>query len=190
MTSPYALSTEIINGVAVITIDLPGEPVNKFNRAVKDEFVALFDRLERDLNVRAAVLISGKKDSFIAGADIEEFLELKTAAEAERLSHEGQLLLDSLHEQRTPLVVAIHGACMGGALELSLAAHYRIATDHPKTVLALPEVQIGLTPGAGGSQRLPRLIGVRAALDMILTGKNIRAKKAMQIGLVDELVHP
>lgn len=190
MTNPYALSTEIVNGVAVITIDLPGEPVNKFNRAVKDEFVALFDRLERDLNVRAAVLISGKKDSFIAGADIEEFLKLKSAAEAERLSHEGQLLLDSIQEQRTPLVVAIHGACMGGALELSLAAHYRIATDHPKTVLALPEVQIGLIPGAGGTQRLPRLIGVRAALDMILTGKNIRAKKALQIGLIDELVHP
>jgi 3-hydroxyacyl-CoA dehydrogenase/enoyl-CoA hydratase/3-hydroxybutyryl-CoA epimerase len=190
MTSPYALSTEVVNGVAVITIDLPGEPVNKFNRAVKDEFVALFDRLERNLNVRAAVLISGKKDSFIAGADIEEFLELKSAAEAERLSHEGQLLLDSIHEQRTPLVIAIHGACMGGALELSLASHYRIATDHPKTILALPEVQIGLIPGAGGTQRLPRLIGVRAALDMILTGKNVRAKKAMQIGLVDELVHP
>ena len=190
MTTPYALSTEILNGVAIITIDLPGEPVNKFNRAVKDEFVALFDRLERDLNVRAAVLISGKKDSFIAGADIEEFLELKSAAEAERLSHEGQLLLDSIHALRTPLVIAIHGACMGGALELSLAAHYRIATDHPKTVLALPEVQIGLIPGAGGTQRLPRLIGVRAALDMILTGKNIRAKKALQIGLVDELVHP
>ncbi len=190
MTSPYALGTEIVNGVAVITIDLPGEPVNKLNRAVKDEFVALFDRLERDLTVRAAVLISGKKDSFVAGADIEEFLELKSAAEAERLSHEGQLLLDSIHEQRTPLVVAIHGACMGGALELSLASHYRIATEHPKTVLALPEVQIGLIPGAGGTQRLPRLIGVRAALDIILTGKNVRAKKAMQIGLVDELVHP
>ena len=190
MASTYALSTEIVSGVAVITIDLPGEPVNKLNRAVKDEFVALFDRLERDLNVKAAVLISGKKDSFIAGADIEEFLQLKSAAEAERLSHEGQLLLDSIHAQRTPLVVAIHGACMGGALELALAAHYRIATDHPKTVLALPEVQIGLIPGAGGTQCLPRLIGVRAALDMILTGKNVRAKKAMQTGLVDELVHP
>lgn len=190
MSSPYALSTEIVSGVAIITIDLPGEPVNKFNRAVKDEFVALFDRLERDLNVRAAVLISGKKDSFVAGADIEEFLQIKSAEEAQRLSHEGQLLLDSIHEMRTPLVVAIHGACMGGALELSLAAHYRIATDHPKTVLALPEVQIGLIPGAGGTQRLPRLIGVRAALDIILTGKNVRAKKALQIGLVDELVHP
>ena len=84
MASTYALSTEIVNGVAVITIDLPGEPVNKFNRTVKDEFVALFDRLERDLNVRAAVLISGKKDNFVAGADIEEFLEIKSAAEAEQ----------------------------------------------------------------------------------------------------------
>ena len=190
MTSPYALNTEIANGIAVITIDLPGESVNKFNRAVKDEFVALFDRLERDLNVKAAVLISGKKDSFIAGADIEEFLKIKSAAEAERLSHEGQLLLDSIQAHRTPLIVAIHGACMGGALEFAIAAHYRIATEHPKTLLSLPEVQIGLIPGAGGTQRLPRLIGVRAALDMILTGKSVRAKKAMQIGLIDELVHP
>jgi 3-hydroxyacyl-CoA dehydrogenase / enoyl-CoA hydratase / 3-hydroxybutyryl-CoA epimerase len=190
MSSPYALTTEIHDGVAIITIDLPNEPVNKFNRAVKLEFVALFDRLERDLNIRAAVLLSGKKDSWIAGADIEEFLELKTAADAERMSHEGQLLLDSIERMRTPMVCAIHGACLGGALEVALAAPYRIATDHPKTVLALPEVQLGLIPGAGGTQRLPRLIGLRAALDMILTGKNIRAKKALQIGLVDELVHP
>ena len=190
MSSPYALTTEVFDGVAVITIDLPNEPVNKFNRAVKEEFVALFDRLERDLNIRAAVLLSGKKDSWIAGADIEEFLELKTAADAERVSHDGQLLLDSIERMRTPMVCAIHGACLGGALEVALAAPYRIATDHPKTILALPEVQLGLIPGAGGTQRLPRLIGVRAALDMILTGKNIRAKKALQIGLIDELVHP
>jgi len=190
MSSPYALATEIQDGVAVITIDLPNEPVNKFNRAVKDEFIALFDRLERDLNVRAAVLLSGKKDSWIAGADIEEFLALKTAADAERMSHDGQLLLDSIERMRTPMVCAIHGACLGGALEVALAASYRIATDHPKTILALPEVQLGLIPGAGGTQRLPRLIGVRAALDMILTGKNVRAKKALQIGLIDELVHP
>ncbi|HYN82181.1 MAG TPA: fatty acid oxidation complex subunit alpha FadJ [Gemmatimonadaceae bacterium] len=190
MTSPYALTTEIQDGVAVISIDLPNEPVNKFNRAVKEEFVALFDRLERDLNIHAAVLLSGKRDTFIAGADIGEFLELKTAADAERMSHDGQLLLDSVERMRTPLVCAIHGACLGGALEFALAAAYRIATDHPKTVLALPEVQLGLIPGAGGTQRLPRLIGVRAALDMILTGKNVRAKKAFQTGLIDELVHP
>ncbi len=190
MVNPYALTTEILNGVAVITLDLPGEPVNKFNRAVKDEFIALFDRLERDLNVRAAVLLSGKQDSWIAGADIEEFLELQSSADAARMSHDGQLLLDSINEMRTPLVCAIHGTCLGGAVELAIASHYRIATDHPKTVLGLPEVQLGLIPGAGGTQRLPRLIGIRAALDMILTGKNIRAKKALQIGLVDELVHP
>ena len=190
MSSPYALSTEIFDGVVVITIDLPNEPVNKFNRAVKDEFVTLIDRLERDLNVRAAVLLSGKKDSWIAGADINEFLEIKTAADAERMSHEGQLLLDSVERMRTPLICAIHGACLGGALELALASAYRIATDDPKTVLALPEVQLGLIPGAGGTQRLPRLIGIRAALDMILTGKNVRAKKALQTGLIDELVHP
>jgi 3-hydroxyacyl-CoA dehydrogenase/enoyl-CoA hydratase/3-hydroxybutyryl-CoA epimerase len=188
--SPYALTMEVVDGIAVLTLDLPGEPVNKFNRAVKDEFVAMFDRLERDLTIRAAVLLSGKTDSWIAGADIDEFLELKTAAEAERMSHDGQLLLDSVEKMRTPLVCAIHGACLGGALELALACPYRIATDHPKTVLALPEVQLGLIPGAGGTQRLPRLIGLRAALDIILTGKNVRAKKAMQIGLVDELVHP
>jgi len=91
---------------------------------------------------------------------------------------------------RIPLVCAIHGACLGGALEVAHASDYRIATDHPKTLLALPEVQLGLIPGAGGTQRLPALIGIRAALDMILTGKNIRAKKALQIGLVDEVVHP
>lgn len=188
--TPAALRTEMDDGVAVITIDLPNDPVNKFNRAVREEFVAVFDRLERDLNVRAAVLLSGKRDSWIAGADIEEFLELKTAAEAERMSHDGQLLLDSIERMRTPLICGIHGACLGGALEVALASAYRIATDHPKTILALPEVQLGLIPGAGGTQRLPRLIGVRAALDMILTGKNVRAKKALQIGLVDEMVHP
>ena len=87
-----------------------------------------------------------------------------------------------------PIVAAIHGACLGGGLELALACHYRIATDHPKTQLGLPEVQLGLIPGAGGCQRLPRLIGARAALDMILTGKSERGAKALRLGLVDELV--
>lgn len=190
MAARHALEMETVNGIAVITLDLPGEPVNKFNRKMKDEIVELFDRLERDLNIRAAILLSGKTDSWIAGADIDEFLDLETAADAERMSHEGQLLLDSVERMRTPLICAIHGACLGGAVELALACPYRIATDHPKTILALPEVQLGLIPGAGGTQRLPRLVGLRSALDMILTGKNVRARKALQIGLVDEIVHP
>ncbi len=188
--SPYALNTEVHDGVATIVFDLPGEPVNKINRAVKDEFIALFDRLEHDRSIVGAVLISGKPDIFIAGADIEEFVQLRTAAEATQLSRDGQELLDRLERLRIPVVAAIHGACLGGGLETVLACRYRIASDHPKTVLALPEVQLGLIPGAGGTQRLPRLVGVRAALDMILTGKNIRAKKALQMGLVNELVHP
>lgn len=185
-----ALTTAIHDGIAVITLNLPGESINKITRGVRDEFIAMFDRLERDQSVRAAILVSGKPDNFIAGADIDEFIQLGTAAALERLSREGQLLLDSLERLRIPLIAAIHGACLGGGLEAVLACRYRIATDHPKTVLALPEVQLGLIPGGGGTQRLPRLIGVGAALDMILTGKNIRAKKALQIGLIDEMVHP
>jgi 3-hydroxyacyl-CoA dehydrogenase / enoyl-CoA hydratase / 3-hydroxybutyryl-CoA epimerase len=185
-----ALSVEVTDGIAVITFDLPNESVNKLSRAVKDEFVALVARLERDAAVQAAVLISGKPDVWIAGADIEEFLQLKTAADAERLSRDGQMLLDSLERLRIPIIAAIHGACLGGGLETALACRYRIATDHPKTILGLPEVQLGLIPGAGGTQRLPRRIGLTQALDLILTGKHVRAQKALKIGLVDELVHP
>jgi 3-hydroxyacyl-CoA dehydrogenase/enoyl-CoA hydratase/3-hydroxybutyryl-CoA epimerase len=185
-----ALSVEVTDGIAVITFDLPNESVNKLSRAVKDEFVALVSRLERDTAVRGAVFISGKPDVWIAGADIEEFLQLKTASDAERLSRDGQMLLDSLERLRVPIIAAIHGACLGGGLETALACRYRIATDHPKTILGLPEVQLGLIPGAGGTQRLPRRVGLTNALDLILTGKHVRAKKALQIGLVDELVHP
>jgi 3-hydroxyacyl-CoA dehydrogenase/enoyl-CoA hydratase/3-hydroxybutyryl-CoA epimerase len=185
-----ALSLTVEDGVAVVVFDSPGESVNIISRAAKNEFIALFERLESDAAIRAAVLISGKPDAFIAGADIEEFLEWRTAAQAESVSREGHALLDRLENLRTPVVAAIHGACLGGGLEASLACAWRIATDHPKTVLALPEVQIGLFPAAGGTQRLPRTVGLQAALDMILTGKNIRARKALQIGLVHDLVHP
>jgi 3-hydroxyacyl-CoA dehydrogenase / enoyl-CoA hydratase / 3-hydroxybutyryl-CoA epimerase len=186
-----ALTTEMREGgVAVVTFDLEGESVNKLTRGVLEEFKALMDRVDSDATIRAVVLISGKPDLFIAGADIEGFLELRTAAEAEALSREGQELMNRLEKLRAPVVFAIHGTCVGGGLEAALAVAYRIATDHPKTVLALPEVQLGLIPGAGGTQRLPRRVGLRQALDMILQGKNVRAKKALQIGLIDELVHP
>jgi 3-hydroxyacyl-CoA dehydrogenase/enoyl-CoA hydratase/3-hydroxybutyryl-CoA epimerase len=185
-----AMTVEVEDGVAVITMDLPNEPVNKLNRAVKDDFIDLMRRLDGDASIQAAVLISGKEDTFIAGADIEEFLEVKSADDAERLSLDGQSLLDRLEQLRTPVVAAIHGACLGGGLETALACAWRIGTDHPKTVLALPEVMLGLIPGAGGTQRLPRLVGLRNALDMILTGRNVRAKKALQMGLLDEMVHP
>lgn len=183
-----AFTTTIENGVAVVSFDLPGGPVNKLNAAVKDELESLLARLGEDASVRAVVLISGKPDTFIAGADIEEFTAITNQTEAERLSFEGQETVSRLETFQKPIVAAIHGACLGGGLEVALACHYRIATDHPKTVLGLPEVQLGLIPGAGGCQRLPRLIGARAALDMILTGKTERASKALRLGLVDEVV--
>jgi len=185
-----ALTVDVQESIAVVTLDVPGAPVNTFTRAVRDEFVALLDRLERDDSVRAAVLLSGKPDVWIAGADVEELSRLPTAADAERLSLDGQILMQRVETLRTPIVAAIQGACLGGGLEFALACAYRIAADTPKTVLALPEVNLGLIPGAGGTQRLPRTVGLRAALDIILRGANVRGKKALGIGLVDELVHP
>jgi 3-hydroxyacyl-CoA dehydrogenase / enoyl-CoA hydratase / 3-hydroxybutyryl-CoA epimerase len=185
-----AFATTLERSVAVVTFDLPGEPVNKLNAAVKVEFEALLIRLRDDAAIRAMVLISGKPDSFIAGADLEEFTALTTRTEAERLSFEGQEMVSRVETLPKPVVAAIHGTCLGAGLELALACHYRVATDHPKTMLGLPEVQLGLLPAAGGCQRLPRLIGLRPALDMILTGKSERAAKAYRLGLVDELVPP
>lgn len=185
-----ALTTAVENGIAVVTLDLPGESINKFSRAVKDEFTAAFAELQRDAAVHAIVIISGKKDVFVAGADIEEFVALRSVEEATRLSRDGQAMLDHVAASPKPIVAAVHGVCLGGGLELILACHYRVATDDPKTVLGAPEVQLGIIPGAGGCSRLPRVVGLRGALEMILTGKNIRGAKAFKMGLVDELVPP
>ncbi len=183
-----AFRTEIRAGIAVVTFDLPNEPVNKISSAVGWELEELLDRLIANDAVQAIVLRSGKIDTFIAGADIEEFVRLEDADAATRLARDGQLLMQRIADSAKPVVAAIHGACLGGGLELALACRYRVVSDHPKTQLGLPEVQLGLLPGAGGSNRLPRLIGVRAALDMILTGKSQRADKARRIGLADEVV--
>ncbi len=185
-----AITWEVSDGIAVVTLNSPGTPVNVISQPVKDEMYGMLTALERDGQVRAVAFFSGKADNFIAGADIEEFGRLKTAAEAEQLSRDGQAMLDRVAAFSKPIAVGIHGACLGGGLEFALACRYRVATDHPKTQLGLPEVQLGILPGAGGCQRLPRLIGARAALDIILAGKSERAAKAFRLGLVDELVPP
>jgi 3-hydroxyacyl-CoA dehydrogenase/enoyl-CoA hydratase/3-hydroxybutyryl-CoA epimerase len=178
------------DGIVIATLDVPNALINTFARSVREEFGALLDRLERDQTIRAAVIRSGKADVWVAGADIEEFLTIETSSQAEAMSRVGHALLERLEKLRTPVVAAISGACLGGGLEAALACAYRVATDSPKTVFGLPEVQLGLIPGGGGTQRLPRLIGLEAALDMILTGRNIRGRKALQMGLIHELVHP
>ena len=184
------VSLSLQDGVATVRYDQPNSPVNTLNTRVGPVFEQIFARIEQDASIVGAMLISGKPDSWIAGADIDELRRVTTPIEAAALSRGGQRLLNRLAEMPKPFVAAIHGAALGGGLEIALACRYRIATDHPKTVLALPEVQLGLLPGAGGTQRLPRTVGLQAALDMILTGRNIRAKKAWQMGLVHELVHP
>ncbi len=189
-SSGPALSWEITDGIAVVVLDSKDRPVNTISRAVKDELIACFEALAGNASVRSVAFFSGKPDNFIAGADIEEFVQLSSAAEAERLSADGQELLDRVARFPKPVAAGIHGACLGGGFEFALACHYRVATDHPKTQIGLPEVQLGLLPGAGGCQRLPRLVGVRAALDMIVAGRTERAAKAFRLGMVDELVPP
>lgn len=188
--SATGISLSVQDGVAIISYDQPQSPVNTLNSRVGPIFEQCFARIERDDTITGAILVSAKPDTWIAGADIEELGGIRQASDGEALSRNGHLLLDRLGNMRKPMVAAIHGAALGGGLEVALACRYRIATEHGKTVLALPEVQLGLIPGAGGTQRLPRLVGLQAALDMMLTGKNIRAKKAWQMGLVHELVHP
>jgi 3-hydroxyacyl-CoA dehydrogenase/enoyl-CoA hydratase/3-hydroxybutyryl-CoA epimerase len=181
-------TTSMHGTVAVVTLDIPGAPVNVLSSVVKNELEAEFARLKTDAGVTAVVLISGKADNFIAGADIEEFTRLTTREEFDSLVSDGQAMINLVDEFPKPVIAAINGACLGGGFELTLACDWRVATDHPKTSIGLPEVQLGLIPAAGGCQRLPRLIGVSAALGIILPGKSEPGLKAFKLGMVDELV--
>ncbi|MEZ4385165.1 MAG: 3-hydroxyacyl-CoA dehydrogenase NAD-binding domain-containing protein [Nannocystaceae bacterium] len=179
---------EVSPRLAVITIDREGEKVNTIAPDLLPEIETILDALEGEPGIQGVVLISGKKDTFVAGADVETFAKATTREEIERFNRDGHRILNRMAAAKVPVVAAIHGACLGAGLELSLTCTYRICTDSPKTVLALPEVMLGLFPGAGGVSRLPRMIGLREALDMILTGRNIRPRKAKKLGLVDEVV--
>src|SRR2546426_12324648 len=185
-----ALRCELQDGIAVVTLDLTDHPVNVISRAVKDEFNAAFERLAAEPGAQAVALFSGKPDNFIAGADIEEVVKLSSAAEAERLSADGHEMLSRVAAFPKPVVVGIHGACLGGGLEFALACAYRVATDHPKTQLGLPEVQLGLLPGAGGGQRLPRLIGARAARRLIPARRGARAPQSVRARVVGPTWEP
>src|SRR5713101_6133172 len=185
---PGSFSYRVESGVALITFDQPGEAVNTISPEIAEEFDRLLNQALKDAEVQAVVFTSGKKDNFVAGAKIDFLQTVKRVEEAVQLSRQAQQGFDRLDAFAKPVVAAIHGSCLGGGLEWALACDYRIATDAPQTGLGFPEVQLGLIPGAGGTQRLPRLIGTPAALDLILTGKTVRASKARKLGLVDEVV--
>lgn len=184
-----AIVMEVEEGIALLRIDQPDQPLNVLSATVVQEMADKLDQLEAGISgVRAVVIASGKPGVWIAGADIEQLRAIRSAAEGAELSAMGHRLLDRLERLRIPVVAAIDGVALGGGLELALACTYRLASDAPKTKLGLPEVQLGLIPGAGGTQRLPRLVGLRASLDLILTGKQLDPKRALRIGLVDEVV--
>ena len=178
------------DGVALLLMDVPGESANTLRADFNEEFEQGFKKLSEDPAIKAVVFASAKPDSFIMGADVAMLARVKTQAEATALARGGQQAMHKLEElgKRKPIVAAIHGPALGGGLELALACNYRIATDDRRTQLGQPEVQLGLIPGAGGTQRLPALIGIAQALDLLLTGKSVRASKARKLGLVDEVV--
>src|SRR5690606_7638842 len=177
------------DGVVVLTFDRAGESVNTFAQDVLIELDALVERLALD-PPRAVVLRSGKARGFIAGADIREFAEFDARGTIGDSIRRGQQAFQRLAELPCPTVAAIHGFCMGGGTEISLACRYRVASSDPSTRIGLPEVKLGIFPGWGGSARLPRLVGAPAAMDMMLTGRSLSAQAARAMGLVDRVVAP
>ncbi|PXF63754.1 fatty acid oxidation complex subunit alpha FadJ [Kangiella spongicola] len=176
------------DGIAVISIDLPNESQNVLKMEFIAELEPVVEQIKNDSSIKGLIIKSGKEGSFIAGADITMFGKVDTAEDAEQLSLTGHKFFNALEKLNKPVVAAIHGACLGGGLELALACSGRVISDSPKTKLGLPEVQLGVLPGGGGTQRLPRLIGIAPSLDMMLTGKQLFPKQAKKLGLVDEVV--
>jgi 3-hydroxyacyl-CoA dehydrogenase/enoyl-CoA hydratase/3-hydroxybutyryl-CoA epimerase len=176
------------NGIAHLVMDVIGESMNTLKAEFSEEIDTVLKEIRNDSTIKGIVLLSGKKDSFVAGADINMLASCQSASEATALSRQGQLIFDQIESLSIPVVAAINGACLGGGLELAMACHARICSDNVKTALGLPEVQLGLLPGSGGTQRLPKLVGIQKALDMMLTGKQLRAKQALKAGLIVDVV--
>ncbi|MFB6229906.1 MAG: 3-hydroxyacyl-CoA dehydrogenase NAD-binding domain-containing protein [Salinibacter sp.] len=178
------------SGVATLQIGDPTASVNKISWTMLDAFSEALDVVETRSDLTGLVFASDKPESFIAGADLEMVKSFEIPAEARRLSREAHALGTRVRDLNLPTVAAIHGSAMGGGLELALTCDYRIASTADSTKMALPEVQLGLLPGGGGTQLLPRLVGLQQALPLLLTGKNTYPEKAKRMGLVDTLIHP
>ena len=176
-------------GLAWLTFDRAGASTNTLSANAMRELSQALDEFERE-PPRGLVIRSGKSAGFIAGADIEEFTKVASAEGARALVQRGWDLYNRLAAVRYPTLALIRGHCMGGGTELALACRYRIAVDEPGTRIALPEVMLGIVPGWGGMLRLPQTIGPAAALDMMLTGRALNARRAKQLGFADECVPP
>jgi 3-hydroxyacyl-CoA dehydrogenase / enoyl-CoA hydratase / 3-hydroxybutyryl-CoA epimerase len=184
-----ALSLEVrSDGVAVITYDVPGEAVNTLQATFAKDFEAVIGAIARDKAVRAAILVSGKPDTWIAGADLEMIQNVSTAAAARAVVRAGHQAIERLAKSSKPIVAAVHGAALGGGFEVALACQGRVLSDDKKTVLGLPEVQLGLLPGMNGLSRLAEMAGLEVALEHGLTGKTLHRAKARALGIADDLV--
>lgn len=180
-------------GVMTVTIDVVDRSVNIFDEPLLRELAALVEGLHRwkgDGATRLVVFRSGKSSGFLAGADLHRLPEIGTAEEAESILKLGQELFRQVETLPIPTIAVIHGPCLGGGLEFALACRYRVARDDAETRLGLPETQLGLIPGWGGTQRLPRLVGLAAAASMILEGRRLTASQALSRGLIDAAFAP
>jgi len=179
-------------GFGWLYFDKAGESANTFSSDAMDELQRMLGELTAasPSQPKGLVILSAKDSGFIAGADVHEFTAIRTPDDAIRLVRRGWDTFNALAAAPFPTLALIRGFCMGGGVELALACTYRIAVDEPGTRFALPEVMLGIVPGWGGMRRLPRVIGAPAALDMMLTGRSIDARKAKKMGLVDEVVPP
>jgi 3-hydroxyacyl-CoA dehydrogenase/enoyl-CoA hydratase/3-hydroxybutyryl-CoA epimerase len=178
---------KLSSGVAFIEFDAPGRS-NHLTSHVVEEFEQLLEQLYKDDSIQAVCLYSRKTDNFLLGADLREILQLENKEDALNLTQSGHRIFNRLASLKKLTIAGINGACLGGGLELALCCDKRVATDSPQTILGLPEVNLGFVPGLGGTQRLPRLIGVKQGLELILSAEPISVEKAKELGLVDEIV--
>ena len=175
------------DNIAWLYFDKADSKTNVLSADVIEELDLFLLNLSFDA-IRGLVILSDKKNGFIAGADIKEFTSLQDPSDAEKMIRSGQAVFERLANMKFPAVSLIHGFCLGGGLELALACNYRVAEDSHRTRLGLPEVKLGIHPGFGGTVRLPRLIGAPMAMELMLTGRTIDARRAKKIGLVDYVV--
>lgn len=175
------------DGVAVYSIDTKSG-VNQLSSDVIRSFTEGLDFIAKEPQIKALILASGKENVFMAGADIREILKTTDQSVAKMLIGNGHVALNKVLALKMPVVAAVDGICFGAGLELILCCDKRIATNNPNTLIGLPEVNIGLLPGLGGTQRLPRLIGLKAALEIILSAEPVSARKALELGIVDQVV--
>lgn len=175
------------HGIMTAILNVADQPVNVFNESVLHDLDELILAVNDDPTISALVFRSGKENGFLAGADLHGIEHLKSADDAREVCKAGQNLFRRLESLRVPTIAVINGVCLGGGLEFVLACRYRIVVDNPKTKLGLPEIELGLIPGWGGTQRLPQRVGLSAALPMLLTGKKVGAQEAFKIGLADAI---